>query len=880
MTKKNTILFVALAIWASLSASAQSTCEEGAADCTTTQAPDTDDLEDVCAESRAGENCDRCSNVDLSLESNCTECHDPKLDPNSDCELCVEDEHLIPPDCTTCKAWMYWNGTESKCVYCHWCDSSSARLQAPFCNPESGFCTCKYELTGPGCSQCVNEKLDPSGDCKTCIEDEHLMHPDCLICDSGYFWDTTHEKCAECVDCLIHEGNIEAPFCDPANGRCKCVLGYSGALCSDCATLYFLNTTTDDCEACPCSVPGSTACDSSGSKCECKNGYVGINCAECSPKFYSVENLCVPCDCNWNGTASCNYTNGECICRDGAAGTTCSELKCAGNHFPSGDTCLNCACSWAGSESEECAEQNGQCQCKAGHAGRTCDLCMDGWWLSTTGSCQECNCSVAGSQYESCFNMTGQCQCKNGYTGRTCQTCEYGFWLSEQDPTSTMSVGDCMACNCSPIGSKSASCDNSTGECKCRDGYTGRTCQECEAGYWAPQSDSMNQISRGECIECNCFSSGSITQECNPLNGNCFCKPGYANNKCSDCAIGYFRPTNEGTCHKKETHCEPGFYINDNFYCQQCPALTFSTGGSYTACQPCMCEQTGGQTIGCNQTTGECLCAPQFAGPGCAHSQVSCLSLSEKPPKCTYCSDPIKVPPGCWQNYSCDFDVIETFTGKMCARESFDFATDNGKGGGCECGMPEFVAGDMDNIIRGRNDQKRPDPHRRRRNGWGRRRRRNNPDWAIRGRNCGKDVKNYPVCLCDGGFPVGNNTISPVHPMVHAGPWESCGGHGGHFYCPAPDVHNPSTLPPRCHSWKCQICTLARPVELKPLLFLNSPAPTALPHPPSPGAFSSPGAFAQPQPSVRITRRGLTLSIVIILFGANLLCALLPHPGM
>ena len=40
-----------------------------------------------------------------------------------------------------------------------------------------------------------------------------------------------------------------------------------------------------------------------------------------------------------------------------------------------------------------------------------------------------------------------------------------------------------IACNCFIAGSKSASCDR-YGQCSCKVGYTGRTCNRCRSGHW------------------------------------------------------------------------------------------------------------------------------------------------------------------------------------------------------------------------------------------------------------------------------------------------------------------------------------------------------------------------------------------------------------
>ena len=65
----------------------------------------------------------------------------------------------------------------------------------------------------------------------------------------------------------------------------------------------------------------------------------------------------------------------------------------------------------------------------------------------------------AGSMNRTCDISGGQCHCRSGVTGRTCDKCEsfhYGF--SEEG---------CRSCNCSSLGSTSLQCD-ADGQCPCR----------------------------------------------------------------------------------------------------------------------------------------------------------------------------------------------------------------------------------------------------------------------------------------------------------------------------------------------------------------------------------------------------------------------------
>lgn len=63
-----------------------------------------------------------------------------------------------------------------------------------------------------------------------------------------------------------------------------------------------------------------------------------------------------------------------------------------------------------------------------------------------------------------------------GYTGRKCERCSAGYYGFPHLP-----AGKCTPCECNPAGSLNDECDTETGQCRCRAGSTGRDCSECTA---------------------------------------------------------------------------------------------------------------------------------------------------------------------------------------------------------------------------------------------------------------------------------------------------------------------------------------------------------------------------------------------------------------
>ncbi|XP_031440246.1 laminin subunit alpha-1 isoform X2 [Clupea harengus] len=182
--------------------------------------------------------------------------------------------------------------------------------------------------------------------------------------------------------------------------------------------------------------------------CECPRGYAGLSCQECAPGYYrqpvSELNMkgmnrpliqpCVPCGCN-NHSLACDLETGECLgCQHHTAGERCHV--CAQGYYGavrgSIRDCSLCACPLqTNSFSPSCVlEGVGDYRCNAcqpGYEGRYCERCSVGYYGNPSepgGRCQQCQCSTAGSVHQVCHHLTGQCDCKVGVRGHTCEECE------------------------------------------------------------------------------------------------------------------------------------------------------------------------------------------------------------------------------------------------------------------------------------------------------------------------------------------------------------------------------------------------------------------------------------------------------------------------
>ncbi|XP_017055603.1 netrin-A isoform X2 [Drosophila ficusphila] len=187
-------------------------------------------------------------------------------------------------------------------------------------------------------------------------------------------------------------------------------------------------------------------------------------------------------------------------------GNSGAETSIAGGlHYAISDFSVGGRCKCNGHASKCSTDGNGQLNCECSHntAGRDCERCkpfhFDRPWARATAKetneCKECNCNKHARQCR--FNMEifrlsqgvsgGVCQnCRHSTTGRNCHQCKEGFYRDPTKPLTHRKV--CKACECHPIGSSGKICNSTSGQCPCKDGVTGLTCNRCARGYQQSRS--------------------------------------------------------------------------------------------------------------------------------------------------------------------------------------------------------------------------------------------------------------------------------------------------------------------------------------------------------------------------------------------------------
>ncbi|MXQ93753.1 hypothetical protein E5288_WYG016917 [Bos mutus] len=171
---------------------------------------------------------------------------------------------------------------------------------------------------------------------------------------------------------------------------------------------------------------------------------------------------------------------------------------------------------------------------------------------------------------------------------------------------------------------------HSVEECRCPIGYSGLSCESCDAHFTrVPGGPYL-----GTCSGCNCNGHAS---SCDPVYGHCLeCQHHTEGPRCEQCQPGYYGDAQRGTphdcqpcpCHGAPAagQCAPGYYGNPS---QGQPCRR--SGGQLPEQIGCGCDPQGSVSNQCDPA-GQCQCKAQVEGLTCSQCRPHHFHLSASNP--------------------------------------------------------------------------------------------------------------------------------------------------------------------------------------------------------------------------------------------------------
>ncbi|NXO50214.1 LAMB3 protein, partial [Aramus guarauna] len=322
------------------------------------------------------------------------------------------------------------------------------------------------------------------------------------------------DRCAPSEDphTVLPSGRGKALSLQQVHGHCVCQHNTAGPNCDRCAALYndrpwapAEDNEPHECQRCNCN-GHSASCHfdpelyrasggASGGVCDdCQHNTEGNNCERCKTNYFRNQQrdlahpeACLPCECDPDGTVPgsiCDPLTGRCVCKENVQGDRCHLCKPGFTQLTNANPmgCRRCACNVLGTRQDmPCDDETGRCFCLPNVVGNDCDQCAaEHWDMGGGQGCQPCSCHPHGSHSPHCNQFTGQCPCREGFTGRTCSA-------AQQQVCPDRHYGDvrvgCTECDCDFQGTEDVGCDKTTGQCLCRPGVTGHRCDQCQRGH-------------------------------------------------------------------------------------------------------------------------------------------------------------------------------------------------------------------------------------------------------------------------------------------------------------------------------------------------------------------------------------------------------------
>ncbi|XP_060571547.1 protein draper-like [Ruditapes philippinarum] len=236
------------------------------------------------------------------------------------------------------------------------------------------------------------------------------------------------------------------------------------------------------------------------------NSTNSIYALECS-KWYFGNECSTECTCDKDNTDTCDHITGACSCLKEWTEENCDTDV---------DECLNNKNLCDIKTNSTCNNTIGSYKC----------VCDTGFKDDGKNKCEECNmwhfgnncsmdCACIKDNTDICNHVTGDCTCLKEWTGENC----------------TVDVNECLTNSSLCDGKTNSTCNNTIGSymCICKTGFQDigyKECEECTGNTYGKNCSDM--------CGCNITNSLSENQACDIMTGQCKCKAGWYGDSCND----------------------------------------------------------------------------------------------------------------------------------------------------------------------------------------------------------------------------------------------------------------------------------------------------------------------------------------------------------
>ncbi|XP_069587314.1 laminin subunit alpha-3 [Ranitomeya imitator] len=341
-------------------------------------------------------------------------------------------------------------------------------------------------------------------------------------------------------------------------------------------------------------------------RCDCQHNTCGEICDQCCPGYNQKPWRPASVDtANQCEPCNCHGHASDCY-YDSDVDNRQASLDIHGE-YSGGGVCINCQHNTAGINCEKCA---------AGYFRHY------GVPKEAAHGCIPCSCNPEHAN--GCEEGSGRCYCRPNFSGNSCERCAEGYYGYPvclripfyPVPTTSIPVGptagNIKGCSCTGAGALSNNCDPVTGQCPCRVGFRGTACDTCAPGYFHYPF----------CQRCACNPAGVVPEVCSPT-GKCLCKLRVEGAQCDQCRPGYHsfpncKECDCGTLGALDPSCGPNgeCFCHHNYAgqtCNQCAPNFYN----YPICIGCQCSPQGSFQSACDPITGQCDCRPGVTGQKC-----------------------------------------------------------------------------------------------------------------------------------------------------------------------------------------------------------------------------------------------------------------------